>query len=96
MSVDDLVPEPWNAEESADLPAEDGKSSFAGRMLVRIFDVVDPFEAVFEIFSEPEAGIALLVFVAAITVVILLISGLWSGVQEVLFGGGPPQVLGLK
>jgi hypothetical protein len=96
MSADDLVPEPCNAEESTVLPAEHVKSSFAGRMLVRIFDVVNLFEAVFEIFSEPEAGMAFLVFVAAVTAVILLISGLWCGVQEALFGGGPPQGLGLK
>jgi hypothetical protein len=66
-------------------------------MLGKILEEANPFEVVFEIINEPVAGMALLIFIVAVAVIVMISAGLWSAVQETfLGGGGPPQGLGLK
>ena len=106
MPVDDLLPEPCNGHEASDfqtgklpaddLPAENGEGSFFRGMLGKILEEANPFEVVFEIINEPAAGMALLIFIVAIAVIVMISAGLWSAVQETFLGGGPPQGLGLK
>jgi len=60
-----------------------------------LLEVFNPFEAL-EIFLDKDVGLFLLVVVVAAIPIILVALGLWSLVQEVFVGGGPPQSLGLK
>jgi hypothetical protein len=92
FQADDLYPN----LQTDDLPAENGESSFSRGMLGKILEEANPFEAVFEIINEPAAGMALLIFIVAIAVIVMISAGLWSAVQETFVGGGPPQGLGLK
>ena len=101
MPADDLPPEQFDQEPSDfqtdDLPADDlqtenGEGGFFRRMLGKILEEANPFEAVFEIIDEPAAGMVLLIFIVAIAVIVMISAGLWSAVQETFFGGGPPQI----
>ena len=65
-----------------------GETSMNG--LVEIFNPVEALEIVFE---EPGVG---LMAIACLVVIMFIAGGLSSVVQELLFGGGPPQGLGLK
>lgn len=93
MPSDDFLPQPVNDHEPTDLPSKHG---LVRQMLGKVLEAVNPLEAVFEIFSDHEATAGVLVFIAAAAVVILLVTGIWSVVQEIFIGGGPPQGLGLN
>jgi hypothetical protein len=93
MPADDVLPQIVNAHEAADGPERHG---FVCRSLGIIFDAVNPFDAVLELFSDHEAIVGLMVFIAAVAVVLLLIIGLWSVVQEAFVGVGPTAGAGLN
>jgi hypothetical protein len=41
-------------------------------------------------------GLAARLVRAGVVAIVFVAGGLWSALQEALFGGGPPQGLGLK
>jgi hypothetical protein len=49
-----------------------------------------------EIFSDPEAIIGILIAGLVLAAVVLILGGVLAAVQETIFGGGPPQGLGLR
>jgi len=59
-------------------------------------EIFNPLEAVEVVFEDPRAGLVVLVVVAGVCAVAFIACGVWSAVQELLFGGGPPMGLGLK
>jgi hypothetical protein len=62
-------------------------------------DVVNPLEALGDIFSEAEAGLAgllfVLIFAIGLIAIAIVLGGIWVAIQEAFLSGGPPQGLGL-
>ena len=92
-------PEPSESESGG--PCDSGiGNGFLRGALKSVFAMADPFEAFGEIFCDPEGGLVILVvvivFAFAIILLVAVLGGLWSAVQEAFMGGGPPQGLGLK
>ena len=59
-------------------------------------EIFNPLEAVEVVFEEPRAGLVFLALVTGVCAIAFIAGGLWSAVQELPFGGGPPMGLGLK
>lgn len=91
--ADELTPQEQNegngeAYAATLLPQSAGETSMNG-----LAESFNPIEALEIVFEEPGAG---LMAIAGFVVIMFIAAGLWSAVQELLFGGGPPQGLGLK
>ena len=76
------------AHGTALLPQSVGEAAIDG-----ISDIFNPLEAIESIFEDPGAG---LMAIAGLVAIMLIAGGLWSVVQELFSGGGPPPSLGLK
>ena len=70
------------------LPESAGETSMNG-----FSEIFNPLEGLEIVFEEPVAG---LMAIASLVVIMFLAGGLWSVAKELVFGGGPPQSLGLK
>ena len=90
-------PEPEEQIESAadPAPAQEPEDSAAGSVTQGILELCNPFEALESILEQPGVGLALVALFAIVILAALILSGLWSVVQET-FSGGPPQGLGLR
>jgi hypothetical protein len=90
----DELTSPEQIENEDHARAEALEPQSAGHTWIEsLAETFNPFEYLFE---EPSAGLVLLVLSAGVVAILFLAGGLWSALQEALFGGGPPQGLGLK
>jgi hypothetical protein len=73
-------------------PDQETGSSFTEGLL----ELCNPFEALEWMPEDPRAALILVVLFGVVILATFILTGLWSAVQEVLSGGGPPQGLGLR
>jgi hypothetical protein len=84
--------------EASEPNVSSGKEDFIFRTLEAAGDVANPFEALGCLFEGESIWASLvfyLLFAIGFFVIAVLLSGIWSVVQEAFFSGGP-QGLGLK
>jgi hypothetical protein len=84
--------------EASEPNVSSGTEDFIFKTLEAAGDVANPFEALDWVFDGEGAWGGLvfcLLFLIGFVAISFLLAGIWSGVQEAFFSGGP-QGLGLK
>jgi hypothetical protein len=65
-------------------------------LINRLVEIFNPLEALEVVVDDPKAGLVFLAVIAGLAAITFIAVGIWSAVQELFFGGGPPMGLGLK
>jgi hypothetical protein len=84
--------------EASEPDVSSGKEDFIFKTLEAAGEVANPFKSLDCVFDGEGAGGGLVfcvLFLIGFVAIAFLLAGIWSGIQEAFFSGGP-QGLGLK